>query len=148
MNQILPPADLPETLTPRKDRIEQALTRLLSRHATRSELREVVYRYADLHRVQGTPPDVAVATLRSVVLQALPADGSYGGDTSMSVGDVVSMIVRWHTRRYQGVQPAQRADARLLADVETEAPMHPGQGRFLELLRSTSGPTGDPERRV
>jgi hypothetical protein len=104
MTELQPQTDGPAILTPRKDRIEKTLARLLARDATRSELREVVYQYADLHRIQGMAPELAVSALELIVRRATPSarrptdlDVDAG-----AVGDTTSMVIRWYRRRYYG----------------------------------------------
>ena len=101
MTELQPQADGPAVLTPRKDRIEQALARLLTRDATRSELREVVYQYADFHRIQGLAPDVAVSALRLIARRSLSTrrPASLHGDID-SAEVTVAMMTRWYERRY------------------------------------------------
>lgn len=116
MTELLPPAAGPVTLTPRQDRIEQTLARLLRRRATRSELREVVYQYADLHRLQGMAPERAVGALQAVVRAALavqrPQPVGEEQEPASLPADLMSMIVRWHaTRFHRGRAVAALADA-------------------------------------
>ncbi|MEO6528158.1 MAG: hypothetical protein ABIP93_16165 [Gemmatimonadaceae bacterium] len=89
------------TLTPRQDRIERTLVRLLAGDAPRSQLRELVYEYADLHRLQGSTSDRALGMLQEIVTRASPRTpdlGSAAGDA----GDTMAMIVRWYVRRFAG----------------------------------------------
>jgi hypothetical protein len=119
MTELLPQADGPVRLTPRQDRIEQSLARLLRRQATRSEIREVVYQYADLHRLQGVPPDRAVGALQAVVQGALAAratqaSGSAPEGTGLPA-DLMPLILRWYASRYD-----RGAAVAVLADVKME----------------------------
>jgi hypothetical protein len=88
-------------LTPRQDRIEMALIRVLASGGTRSELRNVVDRFADLLRLQSVPCERAIGAMRSVALKALD---SAPFDVASAVGDApadrLAMISRWCTARY------------------------------------------------
>jgi hypothetical protein len=85
-------------LTPRQDRIEAAIDRVLRAGGTRSQLRELVYQFADFARVQGTPADRAISALKAIAHRVtMPRETSAVGD---SADDRVAMIVRWCTARY------------------------------------------------
>jgi hypothetical protein len=85
-------------LTPRQDRIEAALDRVLRARGTRTELRELVYQYADLARVQGIAPERALAAVKRIVERAsLAVHGSAAGD---SAAERLALVVRWCTARY------------------------------------------------
>jgi hypothetical protein len=100
MTELHPQADGPAILTPRKDRIEQRLTNLLARHATRSELREVVYQYADLHRLQGIAPEHAQVTLKLIVRRAEPARTIHRDEDPGTTDETMAMLLRWYASRY------------------------------------------------
>lgn len=88
-------------LTPRQDRIEASVERVLRSGGTRSELRELVEQFADLTRLQGLPPERAVSRIKAVAMRAAmtmthesePAVGD-------SLTDRIAMIVRWCASRY------------------------------------------------
>jgi hypothetical protein len=86
-------------LTSRQDRIEAAIDRVLRAGGTRTELRELVYQYADLARVQGIPPERAISAIQAIAQRSAMAT-----DASAAVGDSaadrIAMIVRWCTTRY------------------------------------------------
>jgi hypothetical protein len=87
-----------QPLTPRQDRIEAAIDRVLRAGGTRSQLREHVYQFADLARVQGTPAERAISALKAIVLRSTKGfNASTVGD---SAADRMAMIVRWCTARY------------------------------------------------
>jgi hypothetical protein len=89
-------ADRP--LTPRQDRIEASIDRVLRAGGTRTQLRELVYQYADLARVQGIAPERALSAVKRIVERAqLAASGSAAGD---SAGERLALVVRWCTARY------------------------------------------------
>ncbi|MEO8560900.1 MAG: hypothetical protein ABI601_02420 [bacterium] len=101
MTELQPQTDGPALLTPRKDRIEQTLARLLARDATRSELREVVYQYADLHRIQGMEPELAVTSLKLIVRRAASARRATALTDDVDTADeTMAMMIRWYSRRY------------------------------------------------
>jgi hypothetical protein len=85
-------------LTPRQDRIEAALDRVLRAGGTRTELRELVYQYADLARVQGIAPERALIAVKRIVERAsLAVSGGAAGD---SAAERLALVVRWCTARY------------------------------------------------
>lgn len=90
-------------LTPRQDRIEDALVRALVSRATRSHLREIVHEYTDLQRLQGIAPERIIASLKSLVRRAAPkmpaSEDSLVGD---SAEDRITLIVRWCSIRCAG----------------------------------------------
>ena len=89
-------ADRP--LTPRQDRIEAAIDRVLRAGGTRTELRELVYQYTDLARVQGIAPERALIGMKRIVERAsLAVNGSAAGD---SAAERLALVVRWCTARY------------------------------------------------
>jgi hypothetical protein len=88
-------------LTPRQDRIEASIERVLRTGGTRSELRDLVEQFADLARLQGLPPERTVSRLKSVAMRATLAKAQ---DGEPAVGDApsdrIAMIVRWCASRY------------------------------------------------
>ena len=88
-------------LTPRQDRIEASIVRLLREGGTRSALRESVHAFADLLRQQGIAPERAIVRIKMVASRATPAIAARAphsvGD---SADDRMSMIVRWCAARY------------------------------------------------
>src|SRR4051812_46539578 len=57
-------------LTPRQDRIEATIERVLRAGGTRSELRDAVYQYADHARLQQVPPERMVSMVKAVAMRA------------------------------------------------------------------------------
>jgi hypothetical protein len=103
----MPDAELPlyanRPLTPRQDRIEAAIERVLRAGGTRSELREVVQQFADHARMQQIPLERALTMVKAVAMRAAssaPALPSSAGD---SFDERLAMIVRWCTARYYRV---------------------------------------------
>ena len=90
-------------LTPRQDRIEAAIERVLSAGGTRSELREVVQQFADHARMQQISPERTITMVKAIALRA-PASGN-GGSIAVgdSLADRMAMMVRWCTARYYRV---------------------------------------------
>lgn len=90
-------------LTPRQDRIEAAIERVLSAGGTRSELREVVNQFADHARLLQIPPERTIAMVKAIAMRAAAA-GS-GGPIAVgdSISDRLAMMVRWCTARYYRV---------------------------------------------
>jgi ribosomal protein S28E/S33 len=88
-------------LTPRQDRIEATITRVLRSGGTRSSLRAAVDQYVDLLRAQGVPGEVAIVRLEALAEQAT-SSVAVGGPVSVgdSAADRIGMIVRWCARRY------------------------------------------------
>ena len=89
-------------LTPRQDRLEAEIAAVLRRGGTRSSLRVLVDEFADYARLQRTPPESAISTVRAIAQRAGPAMVARGesavGD---SVSDRVTMMVRWIKARYR-----------------------------------------------
>ena len=85
------------------ERIASDIERVLRSHATRTELRALVERYADLARLGGIPLSDALARLDGVTARAAATD--VRDDTVMAVGDSVNdrhaLIARWCSVRYQ-----------------------------------------------
>jgi hypothetical protein len=101
MNDILGHVSARAQLTPRQDRLEERIVRLLRTHGTRSELREVVHELVDLLRIQRVPPERAIAMVKAVVFRAWPGMAAHGlpavGD---SPADRTELIVAWCAARY------------------------------------------------
>jgi hypothetical protein len=91
----------PQPLTPRQDRIEAAIEKVLRAGGTRSELRELVNQFADLARLQGTPPEHAIGRIKTVAMRASTALADVPAPAvGDSVTDRMAMIVRWCASRY------------------------------------------------
>ena len=58
-------------LTPRQDRIEASIERVLRAGGTRSELREMVEQFADLARMQQIPPERALTMVKAVAMPGI-----------------------------------------------------------------------------
>lgn len=103
----MPDPELPiypnRPLTPRQDRIEAAIERSLRAGSTRSELREAVYRFADLARMQQVPPERAIARVKELARQAVPSVTPADQPVGDSLADRLAMIVRWCAARYYRV---------------------------------------------
>lgn len=104
---MVPDPDLPlyanRPLTPRQDRIEAAIERILRAGGTRSELRDAVYEYADHARMQQVPPERVITMVKAVAMRA-SSGASVGSDAvGDSLADRLTMIVRWCTARYYRV---------------------------------------------
>lgn len=89
-------------LTPRQDRIEAAIEAVLRAGGTRSELRSLVYQFADLSRIQGMPVEHATQLVCELGERAAPHIAARG---STSVGDSaadrVAMMAGWCAHRYK-----------------------------------------------
>lgn len=85
------------------ERVESAIERVLRSGGTRSELRALVDRFADLARVVGIAPSDALARLDAVATRA--ATGRSVSADAVAVGDAVAdrrvMMARWCSARYQ-----------------------------------------------
>ncbi len=85
------------------ERVESAIERVLRAGGTRSELRALVDRFADLARVVGISPAEALERLDAVTTRA--ASGLALDDSATAVGDSVAdrrvMMARWCSARYQ-----------------------------------------------
>jgi hypothetical protein len=103
--------DVLTQLTPRQDRIEDALVRALASGATRSTLREIVHEYTDLQRLQGIAPEQIVASLTLLVRRAAPRmrahEDSLAGD---SPEERSMLIVRWCSARCYRLDLAGRSE--------------------------------------
>ena len=88
-------------LTPRQDRIEATITRVLRASGTRSALRVAVEQYADLMRAQGVPRERAIGNLEVMARQSTPSI-AMGESASVgeSVADRIELMARWFARRY------------------------------------------------
>ena len=101
MAQGEPYAESHPPLTPRQDRIEASIERVLRAGGTRSELRELVYGFADLARLRGVPSELAIDRITAVALRAArtmaePVPAAVGD----SAADRMAMIVRWCSARH------------------------------------------------
>ncbi len=103
----MPDAELPlyanRPLTPRQDRIEAAIERVLRAGGTRSELRELVYQFADHARMQQIPVERAISMVKDVAMRASSATATRSMAVGDSMSDRLAMIVRWCTARYYRV---------------------------------------------
>lgn len=86
-----------------QERVESAIEGVLRSGGTRSELRALVDRFADLARVVGFSPAEAVARLDAVATRAAAdaAPGSGAAVVGDSVADRRAMMARWCSARYQ-----------------------------------------------
>ena len=103
----MPDPELPlyasRALTPRLDRIEAAIERVLRAGGTRSELRELVNQYADYARMQQIPPERAITMVKAVAMRAASSAAARTFAVGDSMADRLAMIVRWCTARYYRV---------------------------------------------
>jgi hypothetical protein len=103
----MPDPELPlyanRALTPRQDRIEAAIERVLRAGGTRSELRDLVYQYADLARMQQIPPERAIIMVKAVAMRAASSAAASSLAVGDSLADRLAMVVRWCTARYYRV---------------------------------------------
>lgn len=90
-------------LTPRQDRIEATIERVLRAGGTRSELREAVQQFADHARIQCIPPERALAMVKAVAMRAGPALDAGASVAGDSMGERLTMIERWCLARYYRV---------------------------------------------
>jgi hypothetical protein len=90
-------------LTPRQDRIEAAIERVLRAGGTRSELRDAVYEYADHARLQQIPPERVITMVKAVAMRASTGAIATSEAVGESLADRLTMIVRWCTARYYRV---------------------------------------------
>lgn len=97
--QVYPSAPL----TPRQDRIEASIERVLRAGGTRSELRDLVEQFADLARLQQVPPERAISMVKAVAMRASPSTTGMSSVVGDSLADRLTMIVRWCTARYYRV---------------------------------------------
>ena len=89
------------TLTPRQDRLEEAIVQVLRAGGTRSTLRDHVVQLGDHLRMQGVSVDRATSLVRALGHRATPFMVM---DPNPAVGDSpadrIEMMVRWCTARY------------------------------------------------
>ncbi len=89
------------SLTPRRERLEQAILNVLRAAGTRSELREHVIELSDYLRTQGLDVQQSLEVLRQIGQRATPfmAAGNH-----VAVGDApadrIAMMARWMSARY------------------------------------------------
>lgn len=85
------------------ERVESSIERVLRSGGTRSELRELIDRFADLARIAGVPASEAIGRLEAVAARV--ASGMPTSSSSTAVGDSLSdrraMMARWCSARYQ-----------------------------------------------
>jgi hypothetical protein len=103
----MPDPELPlyanRPLTPRQDRIEAAIERVLRAGGTRSELREVVQQFADHARLQQIPPERALTMVKAVAMRAASSAAAWSSTAGDSLDERLALIVRWCTARYYRV---------------------------------------------
>jgi hypothetical protein len=103
----MPDPELPlyanRPLTPRQDRIEAAIERVLRAGGTRSELRELVQQFADHARIQQIPVERAIAMVKAVAMRATPSAAAESTTAGDSLDERLALIVRWFTARYYRV---------------------------------------------
>ena len=103
----MPDPELPlyasRPLTPRQDRIEAAIERVLRAGGTRSTLRDLVYQFADHARMQQIPPERAISMVKAVAMRAASAAAAESSAAGDSMAERLAMIVRWCTARYYRV---------------------------------------------
>lgn len=89
-------------LSTRQHRIQAAIEMVLRAGGTRSELRDLVYQFADFSRIQGLPVEHATQLVSELGERAAPHIAARGftavGD---SVADRVAMMARWCELRYK-----------------------------------------------
>jgi hypothetical protein len=90
-------------LTPRLDRIEASIERVLRAGGTRSELRDAVYQFADYARMERIPLERAVTMVKAVAMRAASSAAAASSIVGDSLADRLAMIVRWCTARYYRV---------------------------------------------
>ena len=103
----MPDPELPlyanRPLTPRQDRIEAAIERVLREGGPRSELREAVHQFADHARLQRVPAERMITMVKAVAMRASPALSRRPAGAGDSLDERLAMIVRWCTARYYRV---------------------------------------------
>jgi hypothetical protein len=103
----MPDPELPlyanRPLTPRQDRIEAAIERVLRKGGTRSELREAVQEFADHARLQQIPPERAISMVKAVAMRAASSAAARSSTAGDSLEERLVLIVRWCTARYYRV---------------------------------------------
>jgi hypothetical protein len=90
-------------LTPRQDRIEASIERVLRAGGTRSELRELVQQFADHARMQQIPVERTIAMIKGVAMRARHSAGAWSETPGDSFDERLALIVRWCTVRYYRV---------------------------------------------
>ena len=90
-------------LTPRQDRIESTIERVLRAGGTRSELRDAVYQFADHVRMQQVPLERVLMQLKAIAMRALSGRVEATDSVGESMADRLVMMVRWCTARYDRV---------------------------------------------
>jgi hypothetical protein len=103
----MPDPELPlhanRPLTPRQDRIEAAIERVLRAGGTRSELRELVQQFADHARMQQIPVERTIAMVKTVAMRAANSAAAWSSTAGESFDERLALIVRWCTARYYRV---------------------------------------------
>src|SRR5689334_10706111 len=106
-SRTMPDPELPlyanRPLTPRQDRIEAAIERVLREGGPRSELREAVHQFADHARMQQIPAERVITMIKAVAMRASPAMRHASTSAGDSLDERLAMIVRWCTARYYRV---------------------------------------------
>src|SRR3954463_7264297 len=106
-SRAMPDPELPlyanRPLTPRQDRIEAAIERVLRTGGTRSELREVVQQFADHARMQQIPVERTVAMIKAVAMRGATSATQWPPAAGDSFEERLALIVRWCTARYYRV---------------------------------------------
>lgn len=100
----MPDPELPlyanRPLTPRQDRIEASIERVLRAGGTRSELREVVQQFADHARLQQIPLERALMMVKAVAMRAAPIEAAWSSPAGTSLDEQLELIDRWCAARY------------------------------------------------
>jgi hypothetical protein len=103
----MPDPELPlyanRPLTPRQDRIEAAIERVLRAGGTRSELRELVQQFADHARIQQIPVERTIVMIKAVAMRAASSPAARPSTAGDSFDERLELIVRWCTARYYRV---------------------------------------------
>lgn len=103
----MPDPELPlyanRPLTPRQDRIEATIERVLREGGPRSELRDAVHQFADHARMQQIPAERVIAMVKAVAMRASPAMRPRSTSAGDSLDERLALIVRWCTARYYRV---------------------------------------------
>ena len=103
----MPDPELPlyanRPLTPRQDRIEASIERVLRAGGTRSELRELVQQFADHARIQQIPVERTIAMIKGVAMRARHSTIAWSSTAGDSFEERLTLIVRWCTARYYRV---------------------------------------------
>src|SRR4051794_39946327 len=95
-SRAMPDAELPlyanRPLTPRQDRIEAAIERVLRAGGTRSELRELVQEFADHARIQQIPLERALTMVKAVAMRAASSVSALPSSAGDSFDERLAMI--------------------------------------------------------